>query len=292
MTRVLQVTGPRAYRRTELTSKARKSTPAAGRAPALPVFMVLVCALTLAVALVEPAEASGGVTWFGIIPGLNNIWPHTLGATLVSLLLLLLAWAAGRQLQAARGRGTALVPDENLTLRNAAELLVGAVHSMTEGVLGPAGRRYVPLFGTFFIFILMANLLGLVPGFNPPTDNFNITFALGMASFIGFNAIGIRSQGLVNYCKHFVGPVWWLAVLMVPLELIDNMVRPASLALRLAGNMTGDHLVISIFTDLTKVGIPVIFYFLGAFVSLVQAFVFTLLSIIYVSLAIGHGDEH
>ena len=275
-----------------MTSKARKSTPAAGRAPALPVFMVLVCALTLAVALVEPAEASGGVTWFGIIPGLNNIWPHTLGATLVSLLLLLLAWAAGRQLQAARGRGTALVPDENLTLRNAAELLVGAVHSMTEGVLGPAGRRYVPLFGTFFIFILMANLLGLVPGFNPPTDNFNITFALGMASFIGFNAIGIRSQGLVNYCKHFVGPVWWLAVLMVPLELIDNMVRPASLALRLAGNMTGDHLVISIFTDLTKVGIPVIFYFLGAFVSLVQAFVFTLLSIIYVSLAIGHGDEH
>jgi len=268
-----------------LNGKVRKTTPGS-------LFIGLATAFTLAVVLVEPARASGGVTWFALIPGVNTIWPHTVGATLVSLLLVLFAWAAGRQLEAARGRGTALVPDENLSLRNAAELLVGAVHSMTEGVLGKPGKQYAALFGTFFIFILMANLLGLVPGFAPPTDNFNITFALGIASFLGFNAIGIRRQGLVNYAKHFVGPVWWLAVLMIPLELIDNMVRPASLALRLAGNMTGDHLVLSIFTDLTKFVIPVVFYFLGAFVSLVQAFVFTLLSIIYVSLAVGHADEH
>ena len=79
---------------------------------------------------------------------------------------------------------------------------------------------------------------------------------------------------------------------MVPLEIIDNLVRPVSLGLRLFGNMTGDHLVLEIFTDLTKLIIPVIFYFLGAFVSLIQAFVFTLLSVIYVSLAVGHGEEH
>jgi F-type H+-transporting ATPase subunit a len=151
----------------------------------------------------------------------------------------------------------------------------------------------VPLFGTFFIFILLGNLLGLVPGFTPPTADFNITFGLGVASFLAYNAIGIQAQGLVEYLKHFAGPIWWLAVLMVPLELIDNLVRPVSLALRLFGNMTGDHLVLEIFTDLTKVAVPVLFYMLGAFVSLIQAFVFTLLTVIYVSLAMGHhGAEH
>ena len=100
---------------------------------------------------------------------------------------------------------------------------------------------------------------------------------------------GFRENG-VAYLKHFVGPIWWLGILMVPLELINNFVRPFSLALRLFGNMVGDHLVLEIFTDLTKLVIPVIFYALGAFVSLIQAFVFTLLSVIYVSLAIAH--EH
>ena len=133
--------------------------------------------------------------------------------------------------------------------------------------------------------------MGLVPGFSPPTSNFNITLGLGVASFLTYNAIGIRAQGLVNYLKHFVGPIWWLGVLMVPLELIDNLVRPLSLSLRLFGNMMGDHLVLEIFTDLTKLVVPVLFYFLGAFVSLIQAFVFTLLSVIYVSLAVGHAEE-
>lgn len=163
---------------------------------------------------------------------------------------------------------------------------------MAEGVMGADARRYVPLFGSFFVFILLGNLLGLLPGFAPPTSDFNITFGLGVASFLAYNAIGIHAQGLVNYLKHFVGPIWWLAFLMVPLELIDNLVRPVSLALRLFGNMTGDHLVLEIFTDLTKLVVPVMFYFLGAFVSLIQAFVFTLLTVIYVSLAVGHSEEH
>jgi F-type H+-transporting ATPase subunit a len=208
------------------------------------------------------------------------------------LLLVAFAFIANRQLAAARAAGTDLVPDERLSIRNLAELLVGGVQSITTGVLGAAGLRYVPLFGSFFIFILIANLMGLLPGFAPPTSDFNVTFGLGVASFLAYNAIGIRANGLVEYFKHFVGPIWWLGVLMVPLELIDNFVRPVSLALRLFGNMTGDHLVLEIFTDLTKLVIPVVFYMLGAFVSLIQAFVFTLLTVIYVSLAIGHAHEH
>lgn len=233
------------------------------------------------------------IIWVSMIPGLSSIPAHTAHATLVLIALLVFARIAGKQLAAARYAGTELVPDETLTARNIAELAVGAAVSMAEGVMGKRGTQYVPLFGTFFIFILLANLIGLVPGFAPPTGDFNITFGLGVASFVAYNVIGIRAQGIVNYAKHFVGPIWWLAVLMIPLELIDNLVRPVSLSLRLFGNMTGDHLVLEIFTGLTKLVIPVIFYFLGAFVSLIQAFVFTLLTVIYVSLAIGHGEgEH
>jgi len=233
------------------------------------------------------------ITWISLIPGINQLPPHTVHATVVMLLLVAFAFVANRQLAAARADGTALVPDEKLTVRNLAELLVGGVQSIARDVLGAKGHRYVPLFGSFFVFILIGNFMGLLPGFAPPTSDFNITFGLGVASFLAYNAIGIQSQGLVNYLKHFMGPIWWLAILMVPLELIDNLVRPVSLALRLFGNMTGDHLVLEIFTDLTKLFVPVLFYMLGAFVSLIQAFVFTLLTVIYVSLAIGHGeDEH
>ncbi|HYB98363.1 MAG TPA: F0F1 ATP synthase subunit A [Candidatus Limnocylindrales bacterium] len=231
------------------------------------------------------------ITWHSLIPGINAIPGHTFHALFAMVILIAWAWRANHQLAAARAAGTHLVPDSRLSARNLAEIFVGAMKSMVDGVLADRGRPYIALFGSFFIFILIANLLGLLPGFSPPTSNFNITFAMGVASFIGFNVIGIRTQGIVNYAKHFVGPVWWLGVLMVPLELIDNAVRPVSLGLRLFGNMTGDHLVLEIFTDLTKLVIPVIFYFLGAFVSLIQAFVFTLLSIIYVSLAMGHGDH-
>src|SRR5207245_8895417 len=118
-----------------------------------------------------------------------------------------------------------------------------------------------------------------------------VTFVVGALSVIAYNYYGFHEK-CAGYLKHFVGPIWWLGVLMVPLELIDNLVRPFSLSLRLFGNMTGDHVVLEIFTDLTKVVVPVVFYALGAFVSLIQAFVFTLLSLVYVSLAVGHGDHH
>ncbi len=227
-------------------------------------------------------------TWVSVIPGLSALPEHAATSLLVASTLILFAYLANRQLATA---SDAAIPDDSLTLRNLAELLVEGVSGMAEGVLGHRGRRYVHLYGSFFLFILCANLIGLVPGFAPPTSNFNVTFALGVTSFIAYNVYGFREQG-VDYLKHFVGPIWWLGILMVPLELIDNFVRPFSLALRLFGNMTGDHVVLEIFTDLTKVVVPVVFYALGAFVSLIQAFVFTLLSLVYVSLAVGHGDHH
>jgi F-type H+-transporting ATPase subunit a len=227
-----------------------------------------------------------------LIPGVREIPGHTFFAGIAFLFVIAFAFRANRQLAVARAAGTELLPDEKLTARNAAELFVGFIQSLGEGVLGTQGRRYTSLFGTFFLFILVSNFLGLVPGFSPPTGNFQTTLALGFASFVAFNYIGIRDQGLLKYLAHFAGPIWWLAVLMFPLELVGTMVRPFSLGLRLFGNMTGDHLVLEIFTGLTKLGIPIVFYFFGTLVSVLQAFVFTLLTIIYVSLSVGHDDHH
>jgi len=182
-----------------------------------------------------------------------------------------------------------VVPDATLTARTAAEILVESLSTLAEGVIGHEGRRYVHLFASFFLFILAANLVGLVPGFAPPTDNFNITFGLGVVSFLAYNFYGVRAHGF-SYVRQFLGPVLLLAPLMVIVEGFSHLFRPVSLGIRLFGNMFADHLVLTIFTSLTKVGVPVIFYVLGAFVSLVQALVFTLLSVTYVGLAVSH--EH
>jgi F-type H+-transporting ATPase subunit a len=227
-----------------------------------------------------------GFTWVSIIPGLSLLPGHTATATLVMLALLAWALVALRQMKASTDP---VVPEARLSARNLLEMFVEMFTGMVEGVLGHHGRRYVHMYGTLFLFILAANLSGLLPGFSPPTSNFNITFALGVISFCVYNYYGFAANG-IGYLKHFVGPIWWLAFLMLPLELIDNFVRPVSLSLRLFGNMTGDHVVLEIFTDLTKIVVPVVFYLLGVLVSVIQAFVFTLLSLIYVSLAVAH--EH
>lgn len=226
--------------------------------------------------------------WVSIIPGLDRLPAHTATATLVGVALLVWAYVARRRVRAA---ADPVVPDATLTLRNTLEIFVEWFVGFMEGLLGQRARRYLPIYGTFFLFILAANLVGLLPGFAPPTNNFNVTFALGVLSFVAYNVYGFREKGLA-YLKHFVGPIWWLAFLMLPLEVIDNLVRPVSLSLRLFGNMTGDHLVLEIFVGLTKVVVPVFFYALGAFVSLIQAFVFTILSVIYVALALEEHEDH
>lgn len=229
-------------------------------------------------------------TWVSIIPGLSALPPHTATATLVMLALLAWALVALRQMRAAKD---SVIPDATLTARTSLEIFVDVfATNMIDPILGHRGRRYLPLYATIFLFILASNVFGLLPGFAPPTSNFNVTFALGVVSLVAYTCYGFGVHG-AGYLKHFLGPIWWLAFLMLPLELVDQLVRPFSLALRLFGNMTGDHVVLEIFTDLTAVVVPVVFYMLGLLVCIIQAFVFTLLSIIYLSLAVAHhGAEH
>jgi len=225
-----------------------------------------------------------GFSWVKQVPGLMLLEPHTSTALLVMVLLVLFAVRARQQLASTTD---VTVPAEGFSARNVAEVLVEFITNLSESVIGHDGPRFVPLFASFFVFILGCNLIGLIPGFSPPTDNFNVTLALGVVSFVAYNYYGVQTHG-VAYLKQFVGPLLALAPLMIIVELFSHFFRPASLAMRLYGNMFADHLLLGIFTDLTKLLIPVIFYLLGTFVSFLQALVFTLLSMVYVALAISH----
>jgi F-type H+-transporting ATPase subunit a len=225
-----------------------------------------------------------GFSWVQQIPGLMMLEPHTSTALLVMIGLLLFAVRARQQLAAT---SDATVPDEGFSARNVAEVITEFITNLSVSVIGHDGPTYVPLFASFFVFILVSNLIGLIPGFTPPTDNFNVTLALGVVSFVAYNFYGLKAHGFA-YLKQFMGPLLLLAPLMIVVELLSHLFRPASLGIRLYGNMFADHLLLGIFTDLTKVFIPVVFYLLGTFVSLVQALVFTLLTMVYVGLAISH----
>jgi F-type H+-transporting ATPase subunit a len=246
-------------------------------------------------------------TWYNLLPEFvqHQIGDHTFFALVAAFILVLFALAARSALAKAQDPA---VPAAELGLRNIAELLLLLVVTQSDQIIGKQGRKYVPFFATFFIFILTSNLLGLLPGFAAPTGNLNTTVGLALCSFIGYNVIGVREQGGA-YAKHFFGPmtslpgssilgkIAFLPVLLISvafffiLEAFSHGFRPVSLSLRLFGNMMGDHEVITAFIDLTKVIVPVAFYAMGTLVSVIQAFVFTLLSMIYVALAISHGHE-
>ena len=240
------------------------------------------------------ASTEHGFTWLSLVPGLNQLPDHTASALLVGAGLLGTAYVARRQLAAAADPA---IPDGRLSLRDFYEVYVDVFNGVAEGIIGPTAKRYVPLYGSIFLFILFSNLLGLVPGFSPPTGSVNTTLGLGLLSFVMFNYYGLKANG-VSYLKHFMGPVLWLVPLMLPIELLSAAVRPVTLNLRLLINMFADHLVLDIFTDLLKVIVPVAFYLLGLLVSVIQAAVFTMLSMVYVALAVGghdeegHGEQH
>lgn len=233
------------------------------------------------------AGTEHGFTWVSVIPGLNALPDHSATAVVIAVFMLGTALVARRQLATAADPA---VPDGTFTARNLLEIFIEKFNGLVEGVVGRDAQVYTPFYGALFLFILCCNLIGLIPGFAPPTSNVNTTLGLGIVSFIVYNYYGFRVHGIA-YLKHFVGPIWWLVVLMLPLELIDNFLRPITLNLRLMMNMFADHLVLDIFTDLTRIVVPVVFYALGAFVSVIQAFVFALLSLVYVSLAVGGHDE-
>lgn len=188
--------------------------------------------------------------------------------------------------------GVAIIPESKIDLVGIFDVAVEWLLGLMEGIIGPTYRRHLPLIGTVFLYVLLCNLIGLIPGMSSPTSDLHTNLVIAGSVFVYYNAMGIKAQGLGNYLKHLMGPVIWIAPLLFGVEVISHVVRPFSLSIRLLGNMTADHAVLSVFTDLTKLFVPVVFLGLGLFVCLVQAFVFTLLSAVYIGLAETHGEEH
>jgi F-type H+-transporting ATPase subunit a len=169
-----------------------------------------------------------------------------------------------------------------------------AIRNLLLDNVGPHGLKYFPVIATFGLLILVSNLMGLVPGLMAPTASTSVTFALGISSFVYYNAIGIRENGLVGHLRHFAGPIPWLAVLMFPIELVSNLVRPMSLGIRLFGNLFGDEQILGTITSLSPMGLllPVFVMPLSLFVAFMQTFIFVLLSILYIGEVSHHHDEH
>ncbi len=167
------------------------------------------------------------------------------------------------------------------------ELFTEAVGKFLDDIIGHDGRRYLGAIGTFSLLILLSNLLGLVPGFMPPTGSIMVTAALGLSSFLLYNFLGMKAHGF-GYLKHFLGPIAVMAPFFLVIELVSHLARPMSLAIRLFGNIFGDHQIGGVFLNLVPPVVPAPFILLGIFVAFVQTLVFTLLSIIYVAGAVEH----
>jgi F-type H+-transporting ATPase subunit a len=177
------------------------------------------------------------------------------------------------------------------------EIGVLTVRSMIADIIGPQGLKYFPVVMTFAVIILVSNLMGMFPLFMSPTAAVSVTFALGLASFLYYNYVGVKENGLIGHLKHLAGPIWWIAPLIFPIELISNIIRPFSLGIRLFGNMFADEQVSStvagLYPQITHWIIPVFIMPLGIFVAFIQTFVFILLSQLYLS-EVSHAphDEH
>lgn len=266
-------------------------------------------------------------TWFELLPGLPGLTEfakHYLGresprqgfyftggpfadshftlthvAAVVLVLLFATVGALSFRAAMTRGGDEAVVPPLQFSLRNLFEIIGDAIWNVISGIMGEQnGRRFLPLIGSLAVFIFFSNALALIPGFAPPTTTLKTNVALALTVFAVTHYQGVRAQGLGSYVKHFLGPVWWLAPLMLLIELISHIARPVSLSLRLMGNMVSDHKVVFVFFSLVPLLVPVPFLLLGTLVVVIQTLVFCLLSIVYINMAVSvhehedHGHDH
>ena len=211
----------------------------------------------------------------------DNPWVPSAGLVLITLLIFSLI--ARRRLKSEEG----IYPSATFGISTLMEMILEGVIGLMDDIIGPRGRKFLPLIGSLALFIFFSNLMGLLPGFLPPTQSWNTTAACAIVVFLTYHFFGFKENG-IGYLKHFTGPVWYLAPLMFPIELISHFVRPLSLSLRLLGNITGDHLVIVIFLGIFPFIAPMPFILFGLLVSVIQTMIFILLSMVYISMATEH----
>ncbi|HTE52363.1 MAG TPA: F0F1 ATP synthase subunit A [Kofleriaceae bacterium] len=212
----------------------------------------------------------------------------TLTHVLWTILVALFVTVGCIRFRASVAGANGLLPAEKFGFRAFFEMVADATYGTMVQIMGEKNaRRYLPLIGGLAMFILFSNLLALIPGAGVPTTTLKTNVALAVLVFVLTHVYGVRENGL-GYFKHFLGPVLWLAPLMVVIEIISHVARPISLSLRLMGNMVADHKVVFTFFTLFPLILPVPFLFLGLLVAFVQTFVFCVLTMIYIALATAH----
>jgi len=205
-------------------------------------------------------------------------YPHVLYSWLVMVLLIISGSIAVKNLD--------IIPTK---AQNFFEIIVEGLENFMVDITGEEGRWFFPVLCTVFLYIFACNLTGLIPGFFPPTASYNTTLSCAIVVFCFTHFIGIKYHG-VKYYKHFIGPVWWLVPIMLPIELISHSARVLSLSMRLFGNMSGHELVLAILFGLAGAFfVPLPIMAMGIFVAFVQAFVFFMLSIMYFTGAMEHA---
>lgn len=214
----------------------------------------------------------GGVAHFA------HAYPHVIYSWVVMIMLISLGFLASK--------GMGLIPTK---MQNFFEIMVAGIEDFMVEITGEEGRWLFPIVATIFVYIFVCNLVGLVPGFFPPTASLNTTLSCALVVVVFTHIIGIKYHG-AGYIKHFLGPVWWMVPIIFPIELIGHVARILSLSFRLFGNMMGHELVLAILFGLAGAFFaPLPIMALGIFVALVQAFVFFLLSVMYFTGAMEHA---
>jgi F-type H+-transporting ATPase subunit a len=208
----------------------------------------------------------------------GHYYPHVIYSWVVMAFLIISSMAALKTVTLIPGKG-----------QNFFELFISTLEDFMISVTGEEGRWLVPLAGTVFIYILVCNLTGLIPGFFPPTASLNTTLSCALVVFAATHYIGIKYHG-IGYIKHFLGPKWWLVPIFLPVEIIGHFSRVLSLSFRLFGNMMGKELVLWVLFFLAGAFLaPLPMMIMGIFVCFIQAFVFFLLTIMYFTGAMEHA---
>ena len=205
--------------------------------------------------------------------------PHVVMSIIVMIFLIIFFGISSRKLK--------IFPSP---LQNILELIIEGFESLLVDIIGEEGKKFLPLVGTLGLFIFFSNILGLIPGFMSPTSNLNVPIGCALVAFIYYHWQGVKKHGFLGYLKHFAGPIPWLAPLIIPIEIISHFSRPLSLSLRLFGNIFGEELLILIIASLFPFILPLPFMTLAIFTGLVQAFVFVVLTAIYIAGAVA--SEH
>lgn len=242
----------------------------------------------------------GARHWKWMMFGATHFTLIHVAAAVITVVFLIFATIRWRQ-DVLNGKTEGVVPPRDYRLPAMLNNFVNATYNMAADVMGEAhAKKALPFIGTLALFIFVCNIQGLVPGLLPATDTLKTNLALAVMVFVIYNVVGLYTNGW-HYLAHFLGPSFsigplpkfpWLFPLMLPIELASHIARPVSLSLRLMGNMLADHKVVGAVLLLVPLLVPVPFLLLGVLVAIIQTVVFTLLTIIYLALALEHSEEH